>query len=141
MTKQQTVLETMWHDAQRLHKKIGAHVAEAKTATWDDVLIVQGEAQALASDMKAIAEQQAGDAKTGLTSAIATLEDATKRVESKSEAGKGHIKHANAAMLQGVHKANHALSLPSPRCARRRRGTSSLRGCQHDQLHSDHIFV
>jgi hypothetical protein len=110
MTKPHTVLEMTRIDAQNLHKKISANMAKAEDATWAEVKAVQADINALGVKMKTLAADQADDVKTGLKAAIAKLESAGNLVEDKAVAAKDGVKHANAAMLDGAHKATQSLS-------------------------------
>lgn len=110
MTKPQTVLEMARHDAQELHKKISANIGKAEHATWADVKAVQVDIGALGVKMKTLASDQSDTVKSGIKTAMATMESAGKLVENKAVAAKDDVKHANAAMLDGAHKAAQSLS-------------------------------
>lgn len=110
MTKSPSVIEKTRHDAQALHQKISANMAKAEAATWADVKAVQADTLALATKMKALADDQADAVKTGIKSAIGKMEAAGKLVETKAGDAKDSVKHANAALLDSAHKAAQSLS-------------------------------
>ncbi|MCW1919947.1 hypothetical protein NX862_14395 [Rhodobacter sp. KR11] len=110
MTKPQTVLEMVRHDAQDLHRKISANLAKAASASWADVEAVQADAAALSAKMKTLAKDQAQAVQDGLKAAIARLEASAKVVKTKVGATSAEIHHANTAMLEGAHEAALGLS-------------------------------
>ncbi len=114
MTKPQSVLEMTRHDAQDLHKKIAADMADAGHATWAKVKAVQADAHALATKMKAAASDQADAGKASFKAAIAKLEASAKLVEDKATDAKdavtADIHRANAALLDSSHRAALSLS-------------------------------
>ena len=110
MTKPQSIVEMTRHDAQELHKKISANIAKAEHATWADVKTVQGDVNTLASKMKALATDQADEAKAAIKAAITKLEAAGRLVENKAAAAKEDVSHANAAILEGALSAAQSLS-------------------------------
>jgi hypothetical protein len=110
MTKQQTVLELARYDAQELHRKISGNIAKAEHETWADVKAVQADINTLSNKMKALAEDQADAAKSGIHAAVAKMDSAGKLVEDKAIAAKDSVENANAAMLESVHTATTSLS-------------------------------
>ncbi len=110
MTKSQSVLEMARHEAQELHKKISANIAQAENATWADAKAVQADIAALGAKMKTLATDQVDDVKTGIKAAVDKLALAGHLVEDKAMAAKDGVKHANAAMLDSAHNAAQSLS-------------------------------
>jgi hypothetical protein len=110
MTKPQSDLEKTRHEAQDLHMKISANIAKAEQATWADVKAVQADVATLVGKMKTQAEAQAEDARAGIKAAIGKLEAAGKLAENKTVAAKDDVRNANAALLEGAHKAAQSLS-------------------------------
>jgi hypothetical protein len=110
MTKQQTLLEMARHDAQELHKKISANIANAEHATWAEVKAVQSDVTALGTKMKTLASDQAEDVQAGIKAAVTKLEAAGNLIEDKAVAAEDGVKHANAAMLESAQNATQSLS-------------------------------
>ncbi len=110
MTKPQSVLEMTRHDAQDLHKKISANMAEAEKATWAHVKAAQADAVALAAKMKTVASDQADTVKASIQAAGVKLDAAAKLVGQKAEATKDEIRHTNSAMLDSAQAAALRLS-------------------------------
>ena len=110
MTNPQSMTEKARHDAQELHKKISANIAQAERSTWADVKAVQADINTLGSTMKTLAKDQAEDVKAGLQAAITKLEAAGPLVEDKALGAKDSVKHANAALLDSAQKAANSLS-------------------------------
>lgn len=110
MTKPLSVLEQARHDAQDLHRKISANIARTEAATWADVKAAQTDTLALAARMKTLAADQAGSLRSGLSSAVAKMENAGKTVEKKAKDTGDSIAHANAALLESAHRAAQSLS-------------------------------
>ena len=110
MTRQLTYLDLVRRDAQDLHKKISANIAQAEKATWADVQTVQIDAANLVTKMKSIAEEQADAIKSDVKAAIIKLEAAAKLVQDNAVDGKDAVKRANAALLASAHKAAQSLS-------------------------------
>jgi hypothetical protein len=110
MTKQQTLLEMARHDAQELHKKISANIANAEHATWAEVKEVQSDVTALGTKMKTLASDQAEDVQAGIKAAVTKLEAAGNLIEDKAVAAEDGVKHANAAMLESAQNATQSLS-------------------------------
>lgn len=110
MSTAESTLERAHQEALNLHGKINAELAEAQTATHEEVRAVEDRAVRLAAWIRTIAVDQTEALKGHLEDAVARLETASHEWHERASASAEDLREARVALMGGARSAAHSLS-------------------------------